>query len=167
MPEKRSMAGRTRAAPLEEGGVRPQAADGPWRAIYAVVRAIPRGRVATYGEVAALAGIPSGHRVVARAMRSCPESLPWQRVIGKKDARRGQVNIDEPEHAALQRALLENERVVFDERGFVSLARSGWSLDSFGTLEKKRPGRSPAKPGKLQPGKLKSKRKPGKGARSR
>jgi methylated-DNA-protein-cysteine methyltransferase-like protein len=96
------------------------------RAIYAVVRAIPRGKVATYGQVAQLAGIPAGHRVVARAMRSCPSKLPWQRVIGKKDARRGQINVLDPEHAALQRELLEREGVVFDDNGFVLLRKSGW-----------------------------------------
>jgi methylated-DNA-protein-cysteine methyltransferase-like protein len=96
------------------------------RAIYDVVRAIPRGKVATYGQVAQLAGIPAGHRVVARAMRTCPAKLPWQRVIGKKDARRGQINVLDPEHAALQRKLLEKEGVVFDANGFVVLGRFGW-----------------------------------------
>jgi methylated-DNA-protein-cysteine methyltransferase-like protein len=96
------------------------------RAIYAVVRAIPRGKVATYGQVAQLAGIPAGHRVVARAMRTCPAKLPWQRVIGKKDARRGQINVLDPEHAALQRKLLEKEGVVFDANGFIVLGKSGW-----------------------------------------
>jgi methylated-DNA-protein-cysteine methyltransferase-like protein len=96
------------------------------RAIYAVVRAIPRGKVATYGQVAQLAGIPAGHRVVARAMRTCPSKLPWQRVIGKKDARRGQINVLDPEHAALQRKLLEKEGVVFDANGFIALGKSGW-----------------------------------------
>ena len=94
--------------------------------IYAIVRKIPRGSVATYGEVAALAGIESGHRVAAHAMRVCPESLPWQRVLGKKDARRGQINIGEPDHKALQRALLEAEGVAFDDNGFVPLREHGW-----------------------------------------
>jgi methylated-DNA-protein-cysteine methyltransferase-like protein len=94
--------------------------------IYAVVRKIPRGSVATYGEVAALAGIESGHRVAARAMRVCPESLPWQRVLGKKDARRGQISIGDAEHAALQRSLLEAEGVVFDDNGCVRLREHGW-----------------------------------------
>jgi methylated-DNA-protein-cysteine methyltransferase-like protein len=97
--------------------------------IYAVVRSIPRGKVATYGQIAELAGVANGHRIVARAMRSCPERLPWQRVIGKKDARRGQINIEDPDHAALQRGLLESEGVVFDAGGFISLARFGWRLD--------------------------------------
>jgi methylated-DNA-protein-cysteine methyltransferase-like protein len=96
------------------------------RQIYAVVRAIPRGKVASYGQVAELAGIPSGHRVVARAMRSCPSGLPWQRVIGKKDARRGQINLMDPEHARTQRMLLQREGVVFDVNGFISLRSSGW-----------------------------------------
>jgi methylated-DNA-protein-cysteine methyltransferase-like protein len=96
------------------------------RAIYAVVRAIPRGRVATYGQIAELAGIPSGHRVVARCMRQCPAKLPWQRVVGKKDARRAQINLQDPEHASLQRRLLEREGVAFDANGFIALRSFGW-----------------------------------------
>jgi len=96
------------------------------RAIYEVVAAIPRGRVATYGQVAELAGLPNGHRRVARAMRCCPEKLPWQRVVGRKDARRAQINLLDPEHAAKQRRLLEAERVSFDEAGFIPLRRFGW-----------------------------------------
>ena len=95
------------------------------REIYAAVRAIPRGRVATYGEIATLASIPSGHRIVARAMRDCAESLPWYRVIGKKDARRGQINIADAEHAEFQRARLEAEGVEFDADGFIPLRRFG------------------------------------------
>jgi methylated-DNA-protein-cysteine methyltransferase related protein len=97
--------------------------------VYAVVRSIPRGKVATYGQIAELAGVANGHRIVARAMRSCPERLPWQRVVGKKDARRGQINIDDPDHAALQRGLLEAEGVRFDAAGFIPLGRFGWRLD--------------------------------------
>lgn len=96
------------------------------RAIYAVVKAIPRGAVATYGQVAELAGLPNGHRRVARAMRFCPAGLPWQRVVGRKDSRRAQINIVDPENAARQRALLKAEKVVLDEQGFISLRRFGW-----------------------------------------
>ncbi|MEO8183141.1 MAG: MGMT family protein [Deltaproteobacteria bacterium] len=104
----------------------PDGKDRQWSAIYAVVRAIPRGKVATYGQVAELAGIPSGHRVAARALRSCPARLPWQRVVGKKDARRGQISIEDPDHAGLQRALIEAEGVLLDDKGFIPLARYGW-----------------------------------------
>lgn len=96
------------------------------RRIYAVVRKIPKGKVATYGQLAELAGIPRGHRIAAKAMLTCPDNLPWQRVIGKKDARRGQINIHDPEHARLQRTLLEREGVAFDASGFISLRASGW-----------------------------------------
>jgi methylated-DNA-protein-cysteine methyltransferase-like protein len=96
------------------------------RAIYEVVAAIPRGKVATYGQVAELAGLPSGHRRVARAMRVCPDGLPWQRVVGRKDARRAQINIFDPDHAAEQRARLQRERVAFDDNGFIALRRFGW-----------------------------------------
>lgn len=124
----RRLAPRTapRARAAQQPSNAASSAEAPEKAIHAVVRAIPRGKVATYGEVAALAGIPSGHRVAARVMRTCPERLPWQRVIGKKDARRGQINIDDPEHGALQRALLESEGVVFDANGFIPLGRYGW-----------------------------------------
>ena len=94
--------------------------------IYAVVAAIPRGKVATYGEVAELAGKPLGHRVVARAMRACPARLPWQRVVGRKDARRARIAIGDPEHASLQRKLLEKEGIVFDDAGFIVMRKSGW-----------------------------------------
>ena len=94
--------------------------------IYAVVRAIPRGKVATYGQLAELAGIPRGHRLAARAMRVCPAGLPWHRVVGKKDARRAQINVQDPEHAALQRKRLAAEGVRFDDAGFIALRAHGW-----------------------------------------
>lgn len=101
-------------------------ADDELEEIYAVVAAIPRGKVATYGEIAELAGKPFGHRVVARAMRTCPARLPWQRVVGRKDARRAKIAIGDAEHAALQRKLLEKEGVTFDDAGFIVMRRSGW-----------------------------------------
>jgi methylated-DNA-protein-cysteine methyltransferase-like protein len=96
------------------------------REIYAVVRAIPRGRVATYGQIGELAGIPAGHRVVARAMRSCPPKLPWHRVVGKQDARRARIAVQDPDHVRTQRKLLEREGVRFDPNGFIRLTDAGW-----------------------------------------
>lgn len=122
--QKRSRAALQQAA----DPARDKAAAGRERtqAIYAAVTAIPRGRVATYGQIAELIGIPAGHRLVARAMRCCPPDLPWQRVVGRKDARRAQINLLDAEHAALQRRLLEAERVQFDENGYIVLRRFGW-----------------------------------------
>jgi alkylated DNA nucleotide flippase Atl1 len=75
--------------------------------------------------VAELAGIPLGHRVAARALRCCPADLPWYRVVGKKDARRGQISIPDAEHAAIQRARLAAEGVAFDANGYIVLAKFG------------------------------------------
>ena len=94
--------------------------------VYAAVRAIPRGKVATYGQLAELIGRPAGHRFVARAMRTCPKGLPWQRVVGRHDARRARIAIGDPQHAALQRKLLRAEGVAFDAGGFIVLRKSGW-----------------------------------------
>ncbi|HEX5658441.1 MAG TPA: MGMT family protein [Polyangiales bacterium] len=94
--------------------------------ILEVVRAIPRGKVATYGQVAELAGIARGHRIAARAMKTAPSGTPWQRVLGKKDARRAQISIQDPEHATRQRKLLTREGVHVDADGLVSLREHGW-----------------------------------------
>ncbi|MBW7931632.1 MAG: MGMT family protein [Gammaproteobacteria bacterium] len=51
------------------------------RRIYAVVTAIPPGVVASYGQVAAQAGLPRGARQVGRALAQCPPGLPWHRVV--------------------------------------------------------------------------------------
>ncbi len=51
-------------------------------AIRQIILQIPRGRVATYGQVAAAAGYPLYHRQVAQVLRNCGDALPWQRVVG-------------------------------------------------------------------------------------
>jgi methylated-DNA-protein-cysteine methyltransferase-like protein len=99
-----------------------------YRHIYAVVRRIPRGRVATYGQVAELAGIPGGARVAGAAMKtSRPEDhLPWHRVVGKAGKQRGRIAIYDPVGAAIQRGLLEKERVAVGDRGLIALDVYGW-----------------------------------------
>jgi methylated-DNA-protein-cysteine methyltransferase-like protein len=99
-----------------------------YRAIYDVVRRIPRGRVATYGQVAELAGIPGGGRVAGAAMKvsSRAERLPWQRVIGKAGPNRGRIAIHDPVGAAVQRQLLGEEGVEIGDSGLVALDRYGW-----------------------------------------
>lgn len=96
-----------------------------YQRIYAVVRRIPRGRVATYGQVAALAGLPGHARQVGYALHALEDGsgLPWQRVINS----RGEVSPRaDPFFEPLQRALLEAEGVVFDSRGRVDLRRYRW-----------------------------------------
>ena len=95
--------------------------------IWTVVRRIPAGRVATYGQVARMAGLGGSARLVGYALHALPEkerTVPWQRVInsqGRISARRfvgGDI---------VQRRLLEREGVRFDARERVDLARFQWS----------------------------------------
>jgi methylated-DNA-protein-cysteine methyltransferase-like protein len=93
--------------------------------IYEVVRRIPRGRVATYGQVAALAGYPGHARQVGYALSALPSAtvLPWHRVINAK----GEISLRSTAGAGLtQRMLLEREGVRFDTRGRVPLKLVGW-----------------------------------------
>jgi methylated-DNA-protein-cysteine methyltransferase-like protein len=93
--------------------------------MYAVVRRIPRGRVATYGQVAALAGLKGHARQVGYAMHALPTGtlVPWHRVINARGeiSRRSQFG-DE----IRQRILLEAEGVEFDWKGRVRLVRFQW-----------------------------------------
>ena len=99
-----------------------------YRRIYAVIRRIPRGAVATYGQVAELAGIPGGARVAGAALKTSKpaDKLPWQRVIGKASKLRGRIAIHDPVGAAIQRNLLEEEGVSVGETGLVALDVYGW-----------------------------------------
>jgi methylated-DNA-protein-cysteine methyltransferase-like protein len=73
-----------------------------------VIRQIPRGKVATYGQVAAAAGYPLYHRQVVQLLRESGDSLPWQRVVGAG----GRIRLKR-ELAHDQRVRLEMEGVRF------------------------------------------------------
>jgi len=93
--------------------------------IYAVVRRIPRGRVATYGQVATLAGLAGHARQVGYALHALPagSSVPWQRVVNA----RGEISLRSVPGAGLtQRMLLEREGIRFDARGRIGLERYRW-----------------------------------------
>jgi len=92
--------------------------------IWHVVRRIPRGRVATYGQVAMLAGFPRHARLAGYALHALPahSDVPWHRVLGAT----GRVSLPEDDGlAALQRALLEQEGVRFTGLR-VDFDRFGW-----------------------------------------
>jgi methylated-DNA-protein-cysteine methyltransferase-like protein len=112
-----------------------------YRSIYAVVRRIPTGQVATYGQVAELAGLPGGARVAGAAMKTSQPSdrLPWQRVIGKAGKNRGRIAIHDPVGAAVQRQLLGDEGVTITETGLIALDRYGWLPTS--SPRRKQPGK--------------------------
>lgn len=92
--------------------------------IYAVVRRIPRGRVASYGQVARLAGLPRHARLVGYAMHNLPAEsrLPWHRVV-TADGRIARRAI--PENGRWQRELLEQEGITL-VAGAVDVEQFGW-----------------------------------------
>ncbi len=93
--------------------------------IWAVVRRVPRGRVATYGQVAALAGIPNGARQVGYALHALEDgsTVPWHRVVNAQ----GAISLRSGTgHDRIQRARLEREGIRFDARGCVDLAAVRW-----------------------------------------
>lgn len=93
--------------------------------IRAVVRRIPRGRVATYGQIAELAGITRQPRRVSQALReSAGGGVPWHRVLSAGGAL-GLARYD-PMAAWEQRTRLEQEGVRFGRGGRVSLRAFGW-----------------------------------------
>jgi methylated-DNA-protein-cysteine methyltransferase related protein len=91
--------------------------------VYALVRRIPAGRVVTYGQVAALVGVPRAARAVGGAMRRCPPGVPWHRVVNGRGAVSRRAN---PSSMLTQRLLLGREDVRF-VRGHVDLRRYRWS----------------------------------------
>jgi methylated-DNA-protein-cysteine methyltransferase related protein len=100
-------------------------AAGAYARIYAVVRRIPRGRVATYGQVAELAGLGGHARQVGYALHAlrAGTAVPWHRVINAA----GMVSPRAVPGAELtQRQLLEREGVGFDLRGRVRLSAVRW-----------------------------------------
>lgn len=95
--------------------------EGFFERVYAVVRRIPRGRVATYGEVAAILGVSRGARAVGWALRGLGRrQIPWHRVVGAG----GRISLDGRPGGEIQRRKLRKEGVHFT-RGHVDLARHG------------------------------------------
>ncbi len=127
-PRPGGMAART-APRVRRPRARPGAEARPnsYTLVYAVVRRIPRGRVASYGQIAALAGLPRRARLVGYALHAAPPgALPWHRVV---DAT-GRLSLGriDAAGAATQRLRLEREGVRFDARGRVQLDRHRWRV---------------------------------------
>ena len=99
--------------------------------VWQLVRQIPHGKVASYGQIGLMIPPPMGvdfdsykafsPRWVGGAMAACPDDVPWQRVINS------QGKISERPGAERQRPLLETEGVIFDAKGKVDLKKFGWS----------------------------------------
>ena len=100
--------------------------------IYRIVRHIPKGRVATYGIVARLAGRPGAARTVGWALSALPEDsdVPWWRVINAA----GRISLAGEHSAVLQRALLLREGVRFAPGGAVNLGSFGWPAEAYDSV---------------------------------
>lgn len=125
---------------------RPRGLSPAYRAIYRIVAKIPRGRVATYGQVARLADLEGHARLVGYALHALPDgaSLPWHRVVNAKgmvSRRRSGSG-----HDVLQRRILEAEGVSFDREGRLSLALFRWNPRTPPSPRSRPGGR--AKPGR-------------------
>lgn len=96
-----------------------------YESIYSVVSEIPRGKVATYGQIARHIGRPRNARQVGYALAAVPDDreIPWHRVVNARGeiSPRAHGGYDE-----LQRTLLEDEGVLFDGSGRICLERFQW-----------------------------------------
>jgi methylated-DNA-protein-cysteine methyltransferase-like protein len=102
--------------------------DSRYQRFYDTVAMIPHGRVATYGQIAALSGKPGNARQVGYSLHALPEGsdIPWQRVVNAQ----GRVSPRaSPGWENFQRQLLEEEGVVFSAAGRIDLKRFGWEPD--------------------------------------
>jgi methylated-DNA-protein-cysteine methyltransferase related protein len=103
-----------------------------YRRIYRVVRHIPKGRVATYGVVARLAGRPGAARTVGWALSALSDDsdVPWWRVLNAA----GRISLAAHDRGAVvQRALLLREGVKFAPGGTVNLTMFGWPAEAYDT----------------------------------
>ena len=90
--------------------------------IYRVVAAIPAGKVASYGQIAELADMPHGARIVGRTLANLPDKslLPWHRVVNTQ----GKISL-RGKPAVVQKELLEKEGILFVD-GRIDLTRFRW-----------------------------------------
>jgi len=95
------------------------------KAVLTLIKEIPKGKVATYGQIAALAGNPRGSRGVSWILHSStkPQKLPWHRVINSK----GKISFPwgTPAHHN-QKNLLRKEGIEVSENGTINLKKYGW-----------------------------------------
>ncbi|MFQ5604334.1 MAG: MGMT family protein [bacterium] len=95
-----------------------------YQKIYEIIQRIPKGKVATYGQIAALAGKPGAARVTGWVLHALPadSDTPWHRVLNAS----GKSSLPQKMNRQLQRALLSAEGVIFDQQGRVDLNKFQW-----------------------------------------
>lgn len=94
--------------------------------IFQTVAKIPCGQVATYGQIARLAGLPNGARLVGYAMARAPNWVPWQRVVAHRRPGFAYISIRDSALAQDQRLFLEAEGVAFTENQQIDLGSFGY-----------------------------------------
>jgi len=92
-----------------------------WDQVYEIVKRIPKGRVMNYGQIAGLLKRPLSARAVGWALHSCPQGLPWHRVVNA--AGRCSSDGTGAHPPGLQQALLEAEEIKFGSNGALDLER--------------------------------------------
>lgn len=92
-----------------------------------IIKRIPAGKVATYGQIATLAGNNKAARQISRILHSSSGKyeLPWHRVINRK----GKISLNPGDGYELQKMLLENEKIQFDKNDRIDLSRFGWNIN--------------------------------------
>lgn len=94
-----------------------------WQEFYSIVKLVPHGKVATYGQIATLAGYYGQARQVGYALHAVPsDDIPWHRIINAQ----GKISLNLEMGGAVQRKMLEDEGVVFSEAGIISLKVYQW-----------------------------------------
>jgi methylated-DNA-protein-cysteine methyltransferase-like protein len=93
-------------------------------AVFRMVRRIPRGRVMTYGQIAAELGSRLSPRAVGWMLHRCPDDVPWQRVVNASGGCSTDRLTDFP--IGLQRSMLESEGIVFRPDGTLDLELYRW-----------------------------------------
>ena len=95
------------------------------QAVVALIKRIPRGKIATYGQIATLAGNPRAARQVARIIHALSEKekLPWHRVVNRE----GRIALSPGRGCELQRSLLEAEGVHFTADNRIELENYQWT----------------------------------------
>jgi methylated-DNA-protein-cysteine methyltransferase related protein len=99
-----------------------------FQAVYNIVSQIPEGKVATYGQIAALLGHPRNAKIVGWAMRSAPKqlALPCHRVVNKSGAMAPDYVFGSAES---QRVKLASEGITFTKDGFIDLTQHLWQIN--------------------------------------
>ncbi len=110
------------------------ASQSKWDRIYSVVRLIPYGKVATYGQIATLAGYYRQARQVGYALHAVPsDDIPWHRVINAQ----GKISLNLEMGGAVQRKLLESEGILFSAANIIPMHQYQWqpTIDPLNTIE--------------------------------